>query len=321
MLKRCYLLLMIVFLFGGCAPHRTPKAPLAPMTEPAAARIKQYRQVTDFNQVDIQGRINVNLHSGYKKPQVLLYGDMRDLVQVKTVINNGTLYLALGTGFPRHGEVSVDIRTRFLNQIKYVGAGVVKGTQLSSSYLNVYLNNPGTTELGGYLSLRDLVVKGNGYTRISGISSPYLQIHFQGDPKVQLVGVANIAKLNINGKGSLSVYWVKSDSLKIRAKKAAKIQLAGVVNRLDVELWGVSNFKGRYLRAQRSFVKTHDKSVAEISSVNHQSTLATDASDIFYYNLSTTRADFMAFNGAVLDMRDWNDPYIKDFTTYNHQFP
>ena len=105
------------------------------------------------------------------------------------------------------------------------------------------------------------------------------------------------------------------------AKKAAKIQLAGIVNRLEVELWGAARFKGRYLRAQRSFVKTHDKSVAEISAVNHQSTLATDASDIYYYNIPDTRADFMAFNGSVLNMREWSLYELQEFTRYNKQFP
>jgi hypothetical protein len=88
-----------------------------------------------------------------------------------------------------------------------------------------------------------------------------------------------------------------------------------------VELWGVAQFKGRYLRAQRSFVKTHDKSVAEISTVNHQSNLATDASDIYYYNIPNTRADFMAYNGSVLDMREWDRADMQNFNRYNKQFP
>ena len=84
---------------------------------------------------------------------------------------------------------------------------------------------------------------------------------------------------------------------------------------------GSSQFKGRYLRAQRSFVKTHDQSVAEISAVNHQSNLATDASDIYYFNIPNTRADFMAFNGSVLDMREWSQYDTEEFTRYNKQFP
>ncbi|PYD07384.1 hypothetical protein DND36_32545, partial [Pseudomonas savastanoi pv. glycinea] len=146
-----------------------------------------------------------------------------------------------------------------------------------------YLANEGTTRLAGNIGLQKLEAVGNGVTQINGVSSRNLQIVLKGDPKVLISGFVNLRQLDMYGKGTLSLYWIKSDTLTIRAKKAAKIQLAGIVNRLDVELWDFAQFKGKYLRAQRSFVKTHDKSVAEISAVNHQSSLATDASDIYYY--------------------------------------
>jgi hypothetical protein len=169
--------------------------------------------------------------------------------------------------------------------------------------------------------LHVLDIKGSGLTQISGISSQNLQLHLQGTPKIQLVGMANLANLNVEGSPSISFYWVKTETLTIRAREGSRIQLAGAVNRLDVELWGHAHFKGRYLRAQRSFVKTHDHSVAEISVANHQSNLATDSSDIYYYNLPNTRADFMAFDGSVLDMREWNRAVMRDYTRYNKQFP
>ncbi|MBL7481743.1 GIN domain-containing protein [Legionella bononiensis] len=319
MLKRCYSLILLVFFLVGCS-HNEQKLPL-PVTQYSTSSTNQYRQVAAFNQVDVQGQINIHLHTGYKKPQVILTGDPRDLAQVNTVVSNGTLYLALGKGFPRFGAVNADIRGRFLNGVRYVGAGSIRGSQLHTSYLNLYLANPGTTRLAGTIGLQRLEVVGDGLTQINGISSRNLKIYLKGNPKVQLTGFANLARLNIDGDAWLSLYWIKSNNIIIRAKKAAKVQLAGVVNRLDVELWGVAQFKGRYLRAQRSFVKTHDKSVAEISAVNHQSNLATDASDIYYFNIPTTRADFMAFNGSVLDLREWSQFDMEDFNRYNKQFP
>lgn len=319
MLKRCYTLILLVFLLAGCA-HQGKKTP-SPVVKYPSSSTKQYRQVSSFNQVDAQGLLNITLHTGYKQPKVILTGDPRDLAQVKTVVSGNTLYLALGKGYPRYGAVHADIRGRNLNRLKYVGAGLVTGNQLYTRYLDVYLANQGTTRLAGTIGLQKLEVVGSGLTQINGISTLNLQVYLKGNPKVQLTGFANLAKLKIDGDGWLSLYWVKSDNLIIRAKKASKIQLAGVVNRLDVELWGVAQFKGRYLRAQRSFVKTHDKSVAEISAVNHQSNLATDASDIYYYNIPTTRADFMAFDGSVLKMREWSIFDNQDFNRYNKHFP
>jgi hypothetical protein len=319
MLKQYYLLILSVFLLAGCAHHGQKMPP--PSVEDSGHSIQQYRKIPEFTQVDVQGRVNIHLHTGYKKPQILLTGDPRDLAQVKTVVNGTTLYLIIGNGFPRYGAVNADIRGRFLNRLSYKGAGLITGSRLHTSFLELYLANQGTTQLGGTIGLQKLEVVGSGLTQISGITSHDLQIRLKGNPKVQLTGFATLSKLNVDGGGWLSLYWVKSYHLTVIAKKAAKIQLAGIVNRLEVELWGGARFKGRYLRAQRSFIRTHDKSVAEISAVNHQSTLATDASDIYYYNIPNTRADFMAFNGSVLNMREWSLFELEEFTRYNKQFP
>lgn len=318
MLKRCYALIIIVFILVGCA-HRSQEKTV--VIKHSTVSGKQFRQVNSFNQIDVKGPLNVTLHTGYRHPEVILKGDPRDLIQVKTYVKQNTLYVTLEGGYPKFGAVSADVRGRYLNRLSYNGAGYLTGTQLSTSVLDVSLANQGTTKLGGSIGLRHLEVKGGGFTQISGITSPYLQIHFKDNPKVYLSGVVNLTSLKLDGSGWLSLYWVKSNALTIRAKKKAKIQLAGTVNKLDLELWGYAQFKGRYLRAQRTFIKTHDHSVAEISSVNHQSNLATDASDIYYYNLPNTRADFMAFNGSVLDMRDWNQKDLRDFDRFNKQFP
>lgn len=329
--------MLIVFLLAGCAHHvqkaALPGAPVAKGSKvsqlPRASKVSttqpstpttQYRQVKGFSQIDVQGRVNVNLHTGFQKPEVILTGDARDLVQVKVVVADETLYIALGNGFPRFGTVHADVKGHLLTRLRYVGAGMLTGNRLYTPRVDMYLSNQGTTKLAGTIGLHTLDVTG-GSVQINGVSSRYLDVALHGKPKVQLTGYANLAKLDIDGNGWLSLYWVKSNMLTIHAKKAAKVQLAGAVNKLDVELWGTANFKGRYLRAARSFVKTHNKSVAEISSVNHQSTLALDASDIYYYNIPGTRADFMAYNGSVLDMREWNQHDFEDFTRYNKQFP
>ncbi|AWN75686.1 DUF2807 domain-containing protein [Legionella anisa] len=318
MLKRCYLLILIVFLLASCAHHAPKKQPLPP---PQAVKTKQVRQVSAFNQVNLQGQINVSLHTGYKKPEVILSGDARDLAAIKVEVTQNTLYLILGSGYPKFGPVYADVRGQFLNRLMANGTPLITGDRLHTSILDVYLINTGNVRLGGSIGLRVLDIKGKGLMQISGITSPSLQIHLQESPKVQLSGVANLSNLTMQGNAWISFYWVKTDNLTVRAKQKTTIQLAGAVNRLDVELWGNARFKGRYLRAQRSFVRTHDHSVAEISAVKHQSTMATDASDIYYFNLSTTRADFMAYNGSVLDMREWNQYDLKDFTRYNKQFP
>ncbi|MGL5743128.1 MAG: GIN domain-containing protein [Legionella sp.] len=315
MQKRCYLVFLIVSLFVGCV-HRAPPTP-----PPPAAKIKQSRQLAAFNQVEVQGQINVNLHTGYKQPQVILSGDARDLAAVKTEVLHNTLVLTLGKGYPIHGPVYAEVQGQFLNLLLAKDTSSITGKQLNTRILDVYLVNTGSVQLDGSIGLRVLDVKGKGLVQIGGLASSNLQLHLQGSPKIQLAGVANLARLTMEGNAWLSLFWVKTDTLTVRAKSKSTIQLAGAVNRLDVELWGFAHFKGRYLRAQRSFVNTHGHSVAEISVAQHQSNWATDASDIYYYNLPTTRADFMSYDGSVLDMREWNQHHLRDFDRYNKQFP
>jgi hypothetical protein len=313
----------------GCAHHRHhakshhPRhlPPPKPDLNSPCKYIKQYRQIKPFSRVHLVGRMSVQVHTGYRNPSILLTGDGRDLEQVKVFVHHHTLYVVLGKGFPRFSKISVDLRTRSLNGLYFVGSGVVRGTQLNSRALDVHVVNNRSTVLGGRIGLRSLDVGGKGVVQISGIYGYLGRVRIKDQAKVQLIGTSNIAEILMQGRSWLSMHWVKSYHLRIKAKDKPKIQLAGSVTRLEVELYGGANFKGRYLRADRSFVRTHDHAIAEISSANHQSTLATDASDVFYYNLPTTRADFMAYNGAVLDMREWDQPELKDFNRYNHQFP
>lgn len=320
MLKRGCLLVVVAVLLSACSHHSPVRR--ASIKEFPPHVVQQSRMVSSFSEVTVSGRLNVSLHTGYKKPLLVLKGDPRDLAQVSVVVRNQGLLVSLGAGYPQYGEVSADIQGSSLDLFRFDGAGLVTGNQLSTKFLSLYLNNQGTTRLGGSLGIQDLVVKGDGLTQLSGVNSSHMKIHLIGKPKVQISGVVQLAELHIDGDASLSLYWLKSRHLIITGRKKAKIQLAGIVNRLEVELWGESQFKGRYLRARRSFVKTHNRSVAEVTSVHHQSSKASDTSDIYYYNIPDTRADFMAKDGSVLDMRNLSSPFMdEEYTRYNKQFP
>lgn len=307
MLMRAFTLIFMMLLISGCAKHSVP----------IAVKARQIHHIPAFNQVVVEGNINVSLHTGYSRPQVILHGEIRDLAQVKVSVRDNTLIIHLGKGYPQCGPVLAEIRGHYLNSFSYRGVGTVTGNHLRSGLLDLSIDNPGRTTLGGTIFLRKLKVSGGGYTQISGIKSPYLQLSITGKSRVQLAGVMNITSLNLAGGSWLGMYWVKSKMLTIRAKDKTFIQLAGVVDKLDVELWSVARFNGRYLRAKRAFVKTHDKAIAEVSAINRQHTLATDASDIYFYNIPNMKTDFMAYDGSVLDMRDWDLYAMRDYDRYN----
>lgn len=318
MLKRSILLTFITCLLLGCV-HHAPKpasSPVVPGT--TMGKSPQTRSLPAFNRVVVNGGINVKLYTGASHSYVVLRGDPRDLVQILTRVNNNTLMVLPGGGFPKFGAVLVEIHTRYLNAFTYKGGGSIEGPNINSGLLDLSISNAGRTRLGGNIHLRKLEVDGPGYTEIHGVNTNGLQLSLSGKARVQLVGVANIANLDLSGDGWFGLYWVKSNSLTIRARGHTVVQLAGIANKLDVELWDYARFNGRYLRAKTTFAKTHNHSVAEITVIDKQHTLATDASDIYFYKIPEMKSNFMAYNGAVLDMRGWNpDVVVKDYTRYN----
>lgn len=307
MLIRFFSLLFVGVLLASCV-H---------IHHPTMQPVLQNRIVPAFNQVIVKGRLNVSLHTGCRQPQVILHGDPRDIAQVSTLVANNTLVVTSNSGYPGYSELLVEICARSLRSFNYQGAGTITGNNLHINSLDLSITNPGKTQLAGYIGLHTLVGKGDGYIQINGVHSQFLQLSLTGETKVQLEGVINISNLDLDGDGKVGMYWIKSKSLTIHSRGTTFIQMAGVVDQLDLELWGTAQFKGRYLRANRTFVKTHDESVAEIKSLKHQHTLASDHSNIYFYQIPITRTDFMAFNGAVLDMRDWNQYEMRDYDRFN----
>ncbi|QBR83120.1 hypothetical protein E3983_01355 [Legionella israelensis] len=327
MLTRTISLISIFILLCSCAHRpaifspRIKKAVSKSVLTSKPVRAKQVKKVSGFNSVDVEGVIDVSLHSGYSKPQVILYGDPRDLKQVQVFVTNQRLYVKVGKGYPDCGRITAVIHGHRLYAFKYKGVGVVKGTKLNSSSLALDIDNDGSTILKGHLALTTLNISGKGSTQIHGISNRGLRINMKGKPRVQLTGQTSLTSLNLTGSGWLSLYWVNSPFLRVCAYGSAKAQLAGIVDELHVELWDSAKFKGRYLRANRTFVKTHQRSIAEISTLKKQHSLASDASDIYYYNIPTMQTNFMAFNGAVLDMREWPQHDLEEYDRYNKHIP
>jgi hypothetical protein len=248
-----YTVVALFLCLVGC--HHAPQ--LSTSSKIPYHNTTQSRQVAAFNQVVVQGgRVNVNLHTGYNRPQVILQGDLNDVQQVVTRVKNNTLFVVVGEKHPYYGPLTVDIRTRNLDSFTYTGTGTITGSALNTRHLNLSLTNQGTTRLGGHLGLSRLAVYGGGNVILNGISGQNVQVFMKGQPYIQLVGVFNVSNLNLNGDGFLSGYWVKNDRLVIKEHGNVHLQLAGVANVMEVELWNNAQFNGRYLRASRAFVKT-----------------------------------------------------------------
>lgn len=315
MLMRSFSLICIILSLTSCA--RSHEKPVAPSAPAVMQSITQTRATAAFTRVKVDGNIDVTLYTGDRHPRVVLHSDPRNMPDIKTNVSDGLLQISLGKGYPHFGRVKAEIHTHYLSSFSYHGSGVILGNNIQSGKLDLSINNKGKTLIQGKIGLNKLAVAGSGSTVINGITGHMCQITLKGKQHVQLAGVIGMTELNMDGKGWLSTYWLKSSELKIRAKGDAFIQIAGVAELLDVELWDNAHFNGRYLRGTRVFAKTHGTSVADISVIKTQHTLASDASNIYFYNLPDMKADFMAYNGSVLDMREWDSPTIEEYTRYN----
>ncbi|KTD03198.1 hypothetical protein Lgee_0549 [Legionella geestiana] len=305
----------MLLLAAGCTPKRhASEAQALPQT---AVQATQTRPMPQFTRVQVNGRLNVRLRTGFSKPSVILHGDVRDISAVVTQVQNGVLSVSLQGGYPRLGPVSVEIRANTLNVFDYTGVGSITGDAVHSNGLELHIANPGRTTLKGRMNLRVLEVGGGGYVSIDGATSIYLHAILHGKSRVQMNGVVGLARLKVDGEGMFGLYWVRSRHLVIEERDKAFVQLAGIADRVEIELFDRAEFAGRYLRAMRTYVRTHDMATARISSTNHQHTLALDKSNIYYYNIPATRADFMAHEGSVLDMREWSEYADKNWDIYN----
>lgn len=315
MIMRLTLLVFLILSLTHCSrPHQTHEMHATPLPIQHSTQI---RASEAFTRVLINGNIDATLYTGDSKPRVILHGDPRSLSEVQTVVHNGLLYINVGKGSPHFGRVKAEIRTHYLTSFDYHGSGQINANQLQSGLLDLAIDNAGKTAITGKIALRKLQLAGSGQTQIAGLTGRQCKIKITGKQRVRLAGILNVTSLTMAGDSWLSLYWIKSDVLKIRAKDKTFIQMAGIVDTLDLALEDKARFNGRYLRGENVFVKTFGQSVADICAIKTQHTLASGSSNIYFHELPEMTADFMAWNGSVLDMREWDIPNLKEYTPYN----
>lgn len=275
---------------------------------------EQTKVFRPFDQIRVEGPFNVSLHTGFKQPKVVLSGDMTSFSQIHMLVRNGVLFIGCDTGCSKKGPFSLRIQTHHLRSFAYRGKGTIVGKKLHTTQLNLDIKNRGVSELGGRLGLRQVKISGGGYVTLTGVEAKHLNLWVTDRSKAQLAGKITLGGLILDDGSWVSLHWLRANQLKIRARDKTVVQMAGVAKLIDVELWDHAQFKGRYLKTEQTYVKTHDFALAEITTTEHQHTLATDSSDIYFYRVPETKANYMAYEGSVLDLRLFNpklqhDPY------------
>lgn len=283
-----------------------PASPFPAAQSPFSTNsMNQPRQLAYFTHLVISGNIDVNIKTGLRQSQIIVTGDPQDLPHIQVKEENDTLIIWPDSGYPQCGIAHVEIYTQFLNNLVVKNyKGHLQALNLNTPYFNTNLDNDGSILLSGKIGLHRLVAGGKGTTQIHGINSQSVYIVMKDNPTIDLTGVANVKSIKTAGSGNVRLYWVDSDSLTIIENGKTYVDLAGIANKIYLELHDNARFNGRYLRAKDGYVKTFDRSIAEVQFLNAQSVLANEDSTISFYGKPPYKANFMGMNGAVLDMED-----------------
>ena len=271
----------------------------------------------EFHGVLVKGDITVRLHHTNGLPYAVMKGAQSDLTYAEFKIDKDILKICIGKGYPKLANIVVDVWVNDLLVLKQYGVSHISGHHLYSSGLHLMAKGSVPVNLSGNLKVDVVLAMKQSTVELSGIHSKHLVLDIRHAAQVQLSGVVGVCKLNMSDDSHLRLHWMNTNTLKLLLKDRAHIEIAGQVMVLDLEMFDESYFAGRYLRANRVFVKTHQQSVAEVSAVRSQHTYALDQSHIDFFNVPLMKTDFMVENAAVLDLREWTMPYGQedpDFT-------
>lgn len=263
-----------------------------------------------FNSVLVRGDITVVIHRTSGPSYAIVHGDSADLTGLEFSIEKSWLKVCLGKGYPHFSKVTVDIYVQNLHRLTQRGQARVVANDLYSSGLIVSSIGVAPVYLNGKIELRGVQARGRAHVEIRGIKTRSMSMDMRDYAYTRLQGTIGVCQLNIYDYSWLSMYWVNTDKINLTLAENTYVQMAGQVLHLDLELYDNAHFNGRYLRVNRSFVKTHDRSLAEISTTRAQHTLATEESHIDFYNIPRTKSSLMAGNAAIMDMREWTWRWI-----------
>lgn len=254
-----------------------------------------------FTQIKASGKMNLRVQTHSRGTWVRLYGDSRDLCQVKWLVQHNTLTIH-SENSDQHAPVDVVVNTPQLSSLSFDGQGTLTAKHIRSKQLDLSIHNKGFSTIEGNMNLRHVDLSGWGKIEIKSRSNHAMNLFLSGSVQAKIVGLTNLKTLHMSDKSYVSLYWIKSQTLQVIMTDNARAQMAGIAHVAYINMDKNSNLNARYLRATEAFVKTHDDALAKIAVVRTQHTLAKDQSNIYYFNPATYETNFMAQNGAVLDL-------------------
>lgn len=132
------ILLSIVLVLGvvGCKS----KAELLEIQK-GMPKKTQVRHVDGFNAMLVEGPFDVDLHTGYHHPRLILTGPRGGLPLISTAVKNRTLVIKCHQNCVKYGRYKIRIEAHRLTAFTYRGAGRITGHAIHAAQLDLNINN------------------------------------------------------------------------------------------------------------------------------------------------------------------------------------
>lgn len=258
-----------------------------------------------FTSVEADGWFDIDIIQDKHRHQLTVQGYDNIIHHLKADVKNGVLHLHMDQDYGKAEEqqIHVILRVPNLRHIRYSGHATIRAEKMETASMDVDMQESGDLRMGGKVALRRVNVGGNAKLHISDVSSEELNLKLSGSAMVDLEGKARIKEIQARDHSRLRAQWVDSPRLVAKLKDHATVNLAGKADLIVVTVCDKAHFLGKYLRAQKSFVKTYEQGLAEVNVLKSRNTLAHHDSNIYYYNDAQFEGDFMAEQGSVLDFQ------------------
>lgn len=290
------------FYFGRMF-HKDKKTAVAEAPKIPPYVTKQHALPT-FTGIEADGAFDITLIQGNEKPYVKLSGYRQMVDAIQPIVTDEMLHIhAKSVPIQDATRVKVEVHMPYVNRIRYTGHATVSGQGIKSALLDIDVDGDGHVDLDGRLAVRNLAADGTAHVKLRGVDSNNLNIHLGDAAVLDIDGKARLRKLDVSGRSVLHMQWIDSPELIVQTRDMAQVKLAGAAKLLRAEAWDRSVIDAKYLRAERAFVKTYNTALAELNVSETQGTLASNESNIYFYNDADLHADFMAHEGSVLDMQ------------------
>ena len=258
-----------------------------------------------FHTLRVDGPINIAMKNDEVESPVLIVGDVDNVSHVRVDVLNNCLRLRMDAHYRTKPEsrLTVYVNTAQVEKLIYNGNGSVSGNNLDRAPSTIISSGSGSIKLQGKnLAICQITASEQSYIDINGLQTSQLTIKQTGDSHIVLRGNIVLQEVNSSGNSTLDIYWVNSTYVNVRASDRSYIKLAGIADLLDVRLSQRAFLDAKNLRAEKGFINTTSNARADVSLQKVLGALASDFSDIYYYQDSYYVGGYMRDAGAVFRM-------------------